>query len=167
MKSLYYLLFGCGLMLMSQTLTAFQWQNIYSYKWYQADQAFHAGQYSIAGSLYQLVDHPDAAYNQGNALAYLADYSSAIAAYDRALQKNPQNQDAVFNRQIIMDLLKSAPQPNNKKSPPPPVKPQDQQQKKKPEKNIENQQWLNLTPDPTGSFLKEKFLRDYLSRGKL
>ena len=165
MRNLSYLFFGCGLTLISHTLPAFQWKNIFSYAWYQADKAFYAGQYSLAESLYKLIDNSEGAYNQGNALAYLADYSGAIAAYDRALAKDPQNKDAVFNRKIIMGLLKLSPPLKNKtlaskvhaKTP-------QKQHQKKPEKNIENQQLRNLIPDPTGSFLKEKFLRDYLSR---
>jgi Ca-activated chloride channel family protein len=44
-------------------------------------------------------------YNRGNALAHLGRYADAIAAYDAALAKDPNDADAKFNKALIERLL--------------------------------------------------------------
>jgi len=43
-------------------------------------------------------------YNKGNALAQLQRYDDAIAAYNQALEKNPQLEQAEINKKILKDL---------------------------------------------------------------
>lgn len=45
-------------------------------------------------------------YNAGNALAKLGKYEEALAAYDRALAVDPQDEDALANRKAVEDWLK-------------------------------------------------------------
>ena len=63
-----------------------------------ADGAFNSGNYQEAISGYQAVLEQLPAltnleFNIGNAYSQMQDYPAAIAAYDRALEANPQNQD--------------------------------------------------------------------------
>jgi Ca-activated chloride channel homolog len=43
-------------------------------------------------------------YNRGNALAQAGEFEAAIAAYDAALELNPQMEDAVFNRDLVEQM---------------------------------------------------------------
>ena len=53
-----------------------------------------------------LVEH----YNRGNAQAFAGDLEAALASYDRALELDPDHEDARFNRDLVEELLKSQPQ---------------------------------------------------------
>mgnify|MGYP001487413621 CR=1 FL=1 len=44
-------------------------------------------------------------YNLGNALARLGKFESAIHAYEQALEINPNNEDAQYNRDVLKELL--------------------------------------------------------------
>jgi Ca-activated chloride channel homolog len=44
-------------------------------------------------------------YNRGNALAWQGRFEEAVAAYEHALQLNPDHADAAFNRDLLKDLL--------------------------------------------------------------
>ena len=72
----------------------------------------------------------DAQYNLGNALAQAGRLDDAIAAYDRALELQPDMRDAVENRAAVVAARKRKPPPgdksqqNQQKNPP-----QDKQQK--------------------------------------
>jgi Ca-activated chloride channel family protein len=74
-----------------------QWQGSAAYKnkdYKAAIEAFNQGDSTI--------DH----YNKGNALSYLGEYDKAIAAYNKALEKDPKFADAKKNKKIIEELKK-------------------------------------------------------------
>ena len=48
---------------------------------------------------------PAQAYNLGNALAMAGDFEAGIAAYDRALMVEPGEEDASFNRALVVEAL--------------------------------------------------------------
>lgn len=48
---------------------------------------------------------PAQAYNLGNALAMSGDFEAAIAAYDRALLAEPGEEDATFNRALLVEAM--------------------------------------------------------------
>lgn len=64
-----------------------------------------AGRADAAAAVLRQTRSPEAAYNLGNALATLGDYRSALKAYDLALSRDPDNEDARINRGIVERVL--------------------------------------------------------------
>lgn len=90
--------------------------------WQRADQAAHArsreaeeayrrGDFATAARVWQSLPAADAAYNRGNALARAGRLEDAIAAYDSALQAQPDMPDAVANRAAVRAALDRRPPP--------------------------------------------------------
>lgn len=73
---------------------------------WRATAAFRAGNYQQAASLYESLNNAEALYNAGNSLANMQKYDQALKSYDKALALDHNNQDAIFNRQIVEKLLK-------------------------------------------------------------
>jgi len=71
---------------------------------WQAVARYQASDYE--GSLHALqgIDSARAHYNRGNALARLGRLPEAIAAYDEALKRDPSDQDAKYNRDLVEQL---------------------------------------------------------------
>ncbi|HAZ7572906.1 TPA: tetratricopeptide repeat protein [Legionella pneumophila] len=99
-----------------------------------ASAAYRAGDYEQAAKLFNELKTEQGYYNQGNALAHLGKYEEAIRAYDKALAFNPNNQDALYNRKLISELLKK--DKEKKKS-------QDQQNKDQQNQDQQNQDKQN------------------------
>ena len=72
--------------------------------------AYRAGDYASATTDFTAAgtENPtaDAQYNRGNALARQGKFEEAIAAYDEALQRQPDMDDAKANKKTIEDFLK-------------------------------------------------------------
>ncbi|CAM4382988.1 MAG: hypothetical protein LEGION0403_FIIPPAGN_00723 [Legionella sp.] len=92
-----------------------------------AAAAYRAGDYQKASELYQKQPDEQGYYNEGNALAHLGKYKEAIAAYDKALAKNPKNQDAIDNRKLMEQLLQKNPDQQKQNQKKQDQKKQDQQ----------------------------------------
>ena len=75
-----------------------------------------AGDYAAAARDLAAFDDSDANYNRGNALAYAGDLQGAISAYDAALKRDPHNQDASHNRELVENALKQQPPQQNSNS---------------------------------------------------
>ena len=73
---------------------------------WRATAAYRAGHYEEAAKDFQSLQNEQGYYNQGNALAHLGQYGEAIKAYEKALALNPHNQDAIYNRNLLQELLK-------------------------------------------------------------
>lgn len=69
---------------------------------WQASAAYRAGNFEQAAELFGEQN----AYNQGNSLARSGKLDEAISAYERALQENPNNEDAAFNKKLVEELKK-------------------------------------------------------------
>lgn len=67
---------------------------------------YQSGNYEQALQDFQTLNGADARYNEGNALARMGRYEDAIKAYDKALELQPENEDAIHNRQLIEEFLK-------------------------------------------------------------
>ena len=82
---------------------------------WKAAAAYRNKEYKKAAQLYSQLNTADAFYNQGNAFARLGQYDKAIAAYNKALSKNKNLQDAIDNKALV-EQLKKQQQKKNKKN---------------------------------------------------
>lgn len=112
---------------------AFEWQDLWQrpdqrgYDAFEAEQAeraaelfespewrsaaqYRAGQFEASAASLTNVDSALGHYNRGNALAKAGQIPAAIAAYDRALELDPENEDARYNRDLLEEFLKNNPQ---------------------------------------------------------
>jgi len=74
---------------------------------WKASSLYKAGDYQGALDIWQQYKDPQSFYNQGNALAHLQRFDEAIFAYDQALDKNPNLQDAKDNKALIEQLMQN------------------------------------------------------------
>jgi Ca-activated chloride channel family protein len=76
---------------------------------WRATALYRNGEYDAAARAWALadpsLDSAETAYNQGNALAFAQRFEEAIAAYDAALELDPDHVDARHNRDIVEKLL--------------------------------------------------------------
>ncbi len=88
---------------------------------WQAAAHYQAGEYEKALKTYQTQTEQtaDNIYNQGNALAQAGKLEEAIAAYQQALNLNPNHDDAKYNKELVEKELEKQP----------PKQDQDKQQK--------------------------------------
>ncbi|MFI4919265.1 MAG: tetratricopeptide repeat protein [Legionellales bacterium] len=73
---------------------------------WRAAAAYKAGDYKRSAALLKEAETEQAYYNKANALAHLGQYQQAIQAYDKALAMNPHDQDAIYNRKLVKELMK-------------------------------------------------------------
>ena len=118
---------------------AFDWKDLWQRKDQQADAALKANQYE---AVKKLSDRPDqlgtaaykegdyeqalkyfnknkdahTTYNKGNSLAKTGKYKEAISAYDNALNKQPNMEDAKFNKSSIEKFLEQQEQQKQQSS---------------------------------------------------
>lgn len=62
---------------------------------------YRSGEYANAADAWRGLEDADAHYNLGNALAQQGDFDGALAAYDRALERDPDMLDAIYNRNLV------------------------------------------------------------------
>ncbi|WP_394690579.1 VWA domain-containing protein [Hoeflea sp.] len=72
---------------------------------WKASAAYRAGDYETSSSLFGAEATDGNAYNRGNALAWSGRLEDAVAAYDKAIEANPGDADARFNRDLVAKLL--------------------------------------------------------------
>lgn len=69
---------------------------------WRAASAYRRGDYEQAAAALAEAATADAHYNRGNALARLGKTEEAIASYERALELDPQHEDARYNRDLLL-----------------------------------------------------------------
>ncbi|WP_442320096.1 VWA domain-containing protein [Atopomonas sediminilitoris] len=72
---------------------------------WRAEALYQAGDYAAAAKLWAQQDGASADYNRGNALAQAGELSSALDAYDEALDLDPGLTQAATNRALVEALL--------------------------------------------------------------
>jgi Ca-activated chloride channel family protein len=97
--------------------------------------AYKQGNFQQALENFSKLQGADADYNRGNTLARLGKYEEAISAYDEALQKQPEMEDAKVNKASVEELLKRLEEQQNQ----PDQQKQDQQQESKEDDNQSEQ----------------------------
>lgn len=116
-------------MLLCQTASAFSWKDLWSRpdeqgakllqqgKPKQAAKTFEnsnwrgvanyrSGEYEKAITDFSQQKTATSLYNKGNAMAHKGQYRAAIESYDESLKLNPNNKDAIYNRDLLKKLLK-------------------------------------------------------------
>ena len=66
---------------------------------------YRAGEYTGSAAGFANQEDVNSLYNLGNALARLGEFDSAIDAYEEVLEADPGNEDAMYNRDLLQDLL--------------------------------------------------------------
>ena len=72
---------------------------------WRATANYLAGDFAASAAGFADNEDEDSLFNRGNALARLGEFAAAIDAYEQALDINPDAQDAVYNRDLIRDLM--------------------------------------------------------------
>jgi Ca-activated chloride channel family protein len=72
--------------------------NIAAQGWYRS------GDYEQAGHSWSAVPGADGHYNRGNALALQGNLDGAIAAYEDALEIDPDLEDAIYNKNVVEQM---------------------------------------------------------------
>lgn len=124
---------------------------------------FRQGRFAEAASQWEKIDSAEGHYNRGVALARKGDLIGALAAFEMALERNSNDKDARFNRDLIASLLR----------PPPPVRSPDSQGHTPPPRGFQspvsesdayaNQLRRRLPPDPGGA-LRQRLLLEHARR---
>ena len=71
---------------------------------------YRAGDFAASAATLGGLDTAEGHYNRGNALAKAGHLEEAIGSYDRALELDPNLEDARYNRDLLKDYLKNHPQ---------------------------------------------------------
>ncbi len=108
---------------------------------WKATAAFRAGHYEQAAKGYNALKPTlDSYYNQANALAHQGQLKQAIDSYDKALAIEPNHQDALYNRNIVKQLLDKQQQDKQQQDKQQQDKQQqDKQQQDKPQQDKQQQ----------------------------
>jgi Ca-activated chloride channel family protein len=113
---------------------------VFANKDWQAVAQYRAGEYAQAYEQFGSNKTSDAQYNAGNAAAYQGKYAESVKAYDKAIALNPNNEDAIANRDIVKKLQAK----------------QEQQDKKSSEKDSEDKKQEASSKDQKNSSAKNK-----------
>jgi Ca-activated chloride channel family protein len=81
-------------------------------EWKAAAQ-YRAGKYEEALTSLDGVEKTEALYNKGNALAQLGRTAEAIEAYNKVLERNPDHEDAKYNRDLLQQQQQQQQQSDN------------------------------------------------------
>ena len=71
---------------------------------WQGSAAYKDGNYQQAAEAFSQLDTAEGWYNLGNSLAKMQQLDQAIEAYNKALEKQPQHQDAMFNKELLEQM---------------------------------------------------------------
>ncbi len=105
---------------------------------WQGSAHYKAGDYEQALAAFKTQNSAEALYNQGNALAKLQKLDEAIAAYEQALQRDPNLADAKENKEIL-EQLKQQQENQQQQSGDDQQQDKDKEQKQDQEQQGENQ----------------------------
>lgn len=66
---------------------------------------YRAGEYNGSAAGFSNDEDIRSLYNLGNALARMGEFESAIDAYEEVLELDPDSEDALYNRDLLQDML--------------------------------------------------------------
>ena len=105
---------------------------------WKASAQYRAGDYAGAAEAFSKIDTANAHYNRGNALAKAGKLEEAIKAYDEALKRDADLEDAKKNRALVEKLKQQKDQQKNDKN---------KDDKNKDDKNKDNKDQDNKNQD--------------------
>jgi len=100
---------------------------------WQGSAHYKAGNYQEALEAFKNHNTAESLYNQGNTLAKLNKFDEAINAYEKALEQNPNLEDAKANKQLIEQIKQQQEQQNSDQN-------KDQEQQDENQEGDESQQ---------------------------
>ena len=72
---------------------------------WRASAQYQAGNYSASAQSFLDANNDDGLYNYANSLVKMGQFPQAIKAYEMVIQKESNAEDAIFNRDLIQELL--------------------------------------------------------------
>ena len=105
---------------------------------WKAAAQYRAGDYPGAAESYSKIDTASGHYNRGNALAKSGKLEDSIKAYDEALKRDPDFEDAKKNRELAEKLLKQQKEQQKEKNKDNKKDDQDKNEKDKKENDEKN-----------------------------
>lgn len=69
---------------------------------------YRNGEYPGSAAGFGSEDDVESLYNLGNALAKMGEFESAIDAYEEVLEIDPESEDAIYNRDLLKELLQQS-----------------------------------------------------------
>ncbi len=75
---------------------------------WQAVAKYRSGEYGPSAAGFANQEDVDNLYNLGNALARLGELETAIDAFEQVLEVEPEMEDALYNRDLLKDLLEQS-----------------------------------------------------------
>jgi len=75
---------------------------------WQAVAKYRAGDFAPSAAGFAGQEDVDNLYNLGNALARLGEFATAIDAFEQVLEIDPDMEDALYNRDLLKDLLEQS-----------------------------------------------------------
>lgn len=88
-------------------------QNFTKPEW-KASAYYRDGNYEAAAKVLEEIETSDGYYNRANALAKLGNYEEALKAYDKAIELDPSNKDAKYNRDQVKRAIEQKSSEDNK-----------------------------------------------------
>jgi len=86
--------------------------NLFEARQWQATSQFKSGNFADAANNFDQESSINSLYNHATSLAKNNDLQTSLDAYNKLLEKQPEHEDALFNKKIVEDMLKQQEQQN-------------------------------------------------------
>lgn len=113
---------------------------------WRAAASYRAGEFAESATSLAGIDTAEAQYNRGNGLAKSGQLAAALEAYDRALELDPDHEDARYNRELVAELLEQQQQEQQQQEQQQNEQGQGQQSPQDSEQSAENQESSEQDP---------------------
>ena len=78
---------------------------------------YRSGDFENAAKSFNASNSPSSLYNYGTALAQIGHFEKALDAYDKAIELDSSHEDAIYNREQILNFLKTTEKAHSQNSP--------------------------------------------------
>jgi Ca-activated chloride channel family protein len=80
--------------------------NLFQNQEWQAASSYKIGDFENAAELFQNIPTAEGLFNYGTSKAKIGDFDKALEAYNKALELQPEHEDALYNKNVIEEYLK-------------------------------------------------------------